>query len=487
MFEQAFGVPVRVAEPVAAEGSKRRMLRLVGDGPTTAIGVLGPDREENRAFVLHARALRGAGLPVPEVFAVAPDDSSYLVEDLGDLTLFAALKAARRAAPDEPLPAAVRPAYERTLEALVRLQLDGGAAVDYRAAYPVAAFDATSIRWDLDAFKHQFLKLGGVACHEGRLERDVQRLIAHLLEADTSHFVFRDFQSRNVMLRDGPSPWFIDFQNGRRGALQYDVASMLFDGKAALAPEVRSGLLGHYLGALAERDPRAAQGFRRHFGGYVIVRILQAMSAYGYLGFYLRKAHFLESVPHAVRNLLWLLEHEPLLADLPEIATLIERIAADPRFAAPARPDAQPGLTVHVGSFSYKHGYPADPGGHGGGFVFDCRALPNPGREPAHAALSGLDRAVDALLAATPACTAFLDGAQRLVEAQVATYAERGFASLSVQFGCTGGQHRSVWCAERMADALRRHGKGVHVRVTHREREHWPATAGLDPVRPVAS
>ena len=485
LVEHALGTVATRAEPVAAQGSKRRMARLVLADARTVIGVLGPDQAENRAFVSFARDLKRAGVPVPEVLAVASDDSAYLVEDLGDRTLFEALLAARREADGAVLPATIRPAYERTLRALVRMQVDGGATVDYGVAYPTAAFDATAIRWDLDAFKYQFLKLGGVPFHEARLERDLRKLVDHLLETEGRWFVARDFQSRNVMLRDDDEPWFIDFQNGRRGALAYDVASMLYDGKAALDPTTRASLFEVYLAALGERLPDAVDDVRRHFGGFALVRVLQAMSAYGYLGFFHRKEHFLQSVPHAVRNLVWLREHEPLFRQLPEISSLVGYLADEPRFAGPPVTPAgvEPGLVVHVGSFSYRHGLPADSSGHGGGFVFDCRALPNPGRSTDLAALSGLDRDVDRHLAAMPEADAFVGSALELVRRQVDAYRARSFTSLAVWFGCTGGQHRSVWCAERLAAALSALGHSdVDVRVEHRERPRWPATAGLDPV-----
>ncbi len=461
-------------------------LRLI-DG-RSVVGVLGPDRAENRAFVSFARDLRRAGVAVPEVLAFDASEEAWLVEDLGDRTLFRALLGARRDAPGDVLPAAIRPAYERTLAALVRMQLDGGEAIDYSVAYPTAAFDATSMRWDLDAFKYQFLRLAGVGFHEARFEDDARRLIARLLEGDDPHFVARDVQSRNVMLRDGDVPWFIDFQNGRRGALAYDVASLLFDGKAALTPEVREDLLCVYLAALGERLPAAVDGVRRRFGGYALLRVLQAMSAYGYLGFFHRKEHFLASVPHAVENLGWLLEHEPLVSELPEIARVIEVFAADPRFARHRAPDHTPGrLVVHVGSFRYALGLPGDPTGHGGGFVFDCRALTNPGLDAELAALSGVDRAVAQRLEGDPAANRFVEGALALVRPQIEAYRQRGFSSLAVWFGCTGGQHRSVWCAERLGANLRNLGyEDIEVRVEHRERGRWPATAGLDATNGVA-
>lgn len=475
LYRARFGhEPARVV-PVAAQGSKRRMLRLVGDDGTTAIGVLGPDRDENRAFLSYSKSLRGAGLPVPEVLIEGEDGHHYLVEDLGDTTLFSFLES-ERAAHETPFPDTVRAVYERVLEALPRLQIEGDRVVDYRDAHPRAVFDRRALSWDLDAFKYMFLRLGGIPFHEDRLQDDCAKLAEHLLEAGTDSFVFRDFQSRNIMLRDG-EPWFIDYQGGRKGALQYDLASLLYDGKAALPEDVRVELLDYYLDALATHQTVDRARFRNHLGGYVLVRILQAMSAYGYLGFYLRKPHFLASVPHAVRNLSRLLERERLLLALPELRTVFEHIVQDPRWQA--GPSTDEGLlTVHVGSFSYKHGYPADSSGHGGGYVFDCRAVPNPGRQPRYAGLCGLDAEVVEHLAQRPEARAFHGHAGGLVAAQVDTYRARGFSSLSVHFGCTGGQHRSVYFAQRLAAELDAKFPDVRVVVTHREQERWPVTAG---------
>ena len=322
-------------------------------------------------------------------------------------------------------------------------------------------------------------------------------LTKRLLATDTSHFIARDFQSRNVMLvpadREPKAPFdpsapidiasstpmFIDYQNGRRGSLAYDVASLLYDGKAALDPDTRASLMDVYLDALSARDADAARTLPSVFPSYALVRILQAMGAYGYLGFYLRKPHFLASVPHAVRNLTWLHEHEQVFDGLPEFERILDTIRADERFTQHVDSTRDDVLTVHITSFAYKHGYPADPGGHGGGFVFDCRAIPNPGREAEFAPLCGLDAPVREHLDTSADARAFFDSALALVRPQVARYRERQFNSLAVSFGCTGGQHRSVWCAERMATALRTAFGDVRVRIDHRERERWPATAGL--------
>jgi aminoglycoside/choline kinase family phosphotransferase len=472
LFEQRFGKPPASVLPLEGDGSSRSMYRVIGDGYETSIGVVGPDREENRAFISYSRDFRSVGLPVPEIYAVDEDAGVYLEEDLGDTTLFDALSLAREEEKGD-FPASMVPVYERVVQILPRFQVEGGKAVDYSVAYPRAAFDRQSILWDLNYFKYHFLKLAHVPFNEARLEKDFKRLTTFLLGADTRHFLYRDFQSRNIMLRDG-EPWFIDYQGGRRGALQYDVASLLYDPKAAIPEALRDRLLEKYLDALEQYLPVDRERFRQHFRGYVFVRIMQAMGAYGYRGFFERKPRFLASVPPAIRNVERLMETGFLPVDLPELRAVFEHIIAS-KTLRKTPVQVPPGLTVHVGSFSYKHGYPEDSGGHGGGFVFDCRALHNPGRYAEYAGLCGCDQPVVKFLEEVPEVEEFWTHVRGMVDNQVQTYLTRGFTSLSVYFGCTGGQHRSVYFAERLGKHLRDRFPEVNVVLGHREEGRWPA------------
>jgi aminoglycoside/choline kinase family phosphotransferase len=494
LFEARFGRRAAFVAPLAADGSRRRMVRLTLDGSASAIGVLGPEPEENRAFLSFSRTFRGLGLPVPEVLGEDLAEGVYLVEDLGDTTLFQALTQARKAEPGA-FPQALVPVYRRVLGALPRFQVEGGRAIDFGLAYPHAAFDRRSMAWDLNYFKYNFLKFAEIPFHEGRLEEDFERLTGFLLEADARFFLYRDFQSRNVMLRDAPpregmvrgagledaTPWFIDYQGGRRGALAYDVASLLYDAKAELTPAVRQELLDHYLDVLGAHLAVDRERFLFEFRGFTLIRILQALGAYGYRGFYERKPHFLASVPPALENIEHLLRSGPLPVPLPELRAVFERMLASERLRITPAP-ASGGLTVYLGSFSYKRGMPVDPGGNGGGFVFDCRALHNPGKDAVQSALCGRDRPVIRALEARPEVHAFLAHAQALVESQVASYHARGWSALSVQFGCTGGQHRSVYMAERLAAFLRARFPDVRIDLQHAERGRWPATADCDPL-----
>lgn len=468
LAEERFGRRPDGILDLAADGSTRQYFRLVWDGERSVIGALGPDHDENRAFLSFAKAFHDAGLPVPEIFAEDQDEGAWLEEDLGDTTLFRALSAARARQDGDEFPAEIVPLYRRVLEVLPRFQITGHRVIDYRLAYPRRVFDEQSIRWDLNYFKYHFLKLAHIPFNEQRLEDDFTRLTAYLLTASAESFLYRDFQSRNIMIRDG-EPWFIDFQGGRQGAPHYDVASLLYDAKAALPPLLRAELVEHYLDQLGRLIPVDRARFNEQLTGFVLVRLMQAMGAYGYRGFFERKRRFLESVPHAARNLEYLLSRD-LPLELPEAEQVFRRIvdrwAASGRTASTASPDS-PALSVLVRSFSYRDGYPADTEGHGGGFVFDCRAIPNPHHVPGLRDFTGKDEPVAAYIERQPAAQEFWASVAGLVDAHVEKYLERGFDSLTVAFGCTGGRHRSVYFATRLAAHLETRGPRVAVRLVH--------------------
>ncbi len=474
LFTAWHGNPSTDLSPVAGDGSDRRYWRLTAADGTTAVAAHGADREENRAFLTFSRTFRELGLPVPEVYAADEAAGVWLLEDLGDTTLFDAIVAARESGSDA-FPNNVLPLYRNVLEVLPRFQIEGGRAIDFRIAYPRAAFDRQSILWDLNYFKYHFLKLAHIPFNEARLEKDFGTLARFLMDTETDHFLYRDFQSRNVMVREteaGPTPWFIDYQGGRSGALQYDVASLLYDAKANLPDRVRVELLEHYLDAVERLHPVDRDAFKEVWPGYVLVRILQALGAYGYRGFYERKPRFLQSVPYAAENVRGILE-AGLPIKAPELTTALEQIVE--RWGPVQAPLLVPdGLEVQVSSFRYPAGYPQDATGHGGGYVFDCRGIPNPGREAAYRRLTGLDPETIAFLEARPEADEFWSHVRAMVDGHVRTYLARGFSSLSVHFGCTGGQHRSVFMAERLAGHLRAVHPEVRVSVTHRERPDWP-------------
>jgi aminoglycoside/choline kinase family phosphotransferase len=460
LYRGRFGVePDRVAS-LHGDASNRRLFRLQGKRGT-AIGVHGPDPLENRAFLSFSRTFRAAGLPVPEIYDEDAAAGVYLEEDLGGETLFDVLGAGRRGS---SLDAASVAVYRQALRLLPRFQIEAGRNIDYGVCYPRASFDRQSMLWDLNYFKYYFLKLAGIPFSEQALEDDFERFAALLLAAPREHFLYRDFQSRNIMVRDG-KPWFIDYQGGRRGALQYDVASILFDAKADLPFELRDSLLEEYLQAAGAVAPLDRGAFLTLYPFFAFVRIFQALGAYGLRGYYERKVRFLQSIPHAIRNLERLSIESPLPAELPALGDVVRRLVGSSALRQVGNAPLE--LTVRVSSFSYQNGLPGDDSGHGGGWVFDCRFLPNPGREERFAAMTGRDPAVLAFLEAEPTVGAFLERVKALVDDAVDNYRKRNFTDLSVAFGCTGGRHRSVYCAERLVQHLR--SRGVAVELRHRE------------------
>jgi aminoglycoside/choline kinase family phosphotransferase len=476
LYLRTFGRRPESVARIAADGSQRIYWRLSGTAPASVIAAYGPDPDENRAFLSFSSTFRRLGLPVPEIYTADEEQRVWLEEDLGDTTLFQALAAAR--APGAPFPAAMEEVYGRVVDVLPRFQVEGGREIDFAVAYPRAAFDAQSMLWDLNYFKYHFLKLAHVPFNEQRLEDDFRRLVEHLGAAAADYFLYRDFQSRNILLRGG-QPWFVDYQGGRRGPAQYDVASLLYDAKADLPDEVRRRLLDRYLDALAARGPLDRGRFLALYPGHVVIRIVQALGAYGYRGFYERKPRFLESVPYAARNLAGLLA-AGLPVALPELEEVLRRIV-DEWAARPPAPAAPTGLRVQVASFSYRDGLPPDDSGHGGGFVFDCRALPNPGRRPEFSGVSGRDEPVARFLDLLPETGAFWEHITGLVDEHLAAFRARGFSDMSVAFGCTGGQHRSVYFAERLARHLAVRHPDARVELRPHARPRW---TGAEPPPP---
>ncbi len=457
LYKKTFSFEPTSFEPLKADGSARRLFRL-GDRTRSAIGVSGPDKLENRAFLEFSRHFRAEKLPVPEIYAADENQGIYLEEDLGATTLFEYLLAERKGSVVPPQVTAV---YKKVLEYLPRFQAQAGRGLDLKCCYPRASFDRQSIMWDLNYFKYYFLKLAKIPFNEQKLEDDFVRFTDFLLEAPAEGFLYRDFQSRNIMLRGG-EPWFIDYQGGRKGAPQYDVASLLYDAKADLPPELRSELRAHYLSA-SGLDKRT---FMRHYHAFVYIRIMQAMGAYGLRGFYEGKTHFLNSVPYAVRNIEWLLRNAELEVKVPELMACFKRIAASSYLRQFGKTTL--GLTVRITSFSFKNGLPLDDKGHGGGFVFDCRALPNPGRYEQYMQLTGRDKPVIDFLQKEPEVTKFLENVFAITDMSVENYLSRNFTSLMVNFGCTGGRHRSVYCAEALAERVKQK-YGARVELAHRE------------------
>ena len=449
---------------IQQQGSNRIYTRETDENGRSVIRVVGTNRDENRAFIYMARHFHALGLPVPELYWVSDDEMSYTQEDLGDTILFDHLD-------DVSL-------LERTIRALAHMQVTGAKDFDWSNCFPVPAFDERSIRWDLNYFKYCFLKGTGIEFSEPRLEDDFDALVRNLTASAVGleeTFLYRDFQSRNVMIRDG-QPYFIDFQGGRRGPTQYDVASFLWQAKANLAPELREKLIEDYLDELDKiiissfHHSINKAAWRAALPHFVLFRTLQVLGAYGYRGYFERKPHFLESIPLALKNLKEVLAG---LEDYPYLRELAESLTAEGGLTVKRSHSVavsqRSGLIVTIYSFSFKRGLPTDESGNGGGYIFDCRSTHNPGRYEEYKQMTGLDQPVIDFLEKDGEILTFLDSVYALVDHHVERYIERDFTNLQVSFGCTGGQHRSVYCAEHLAQHL--HDKfGVRIELVHRER-----------------
>ncbi len=445
------------------QGSDRQYFRVSGD-KKTAIGVYNPDRKENTAFISFSEHFLSKGLNVPEIYSQNSDKNSYLIQDLGDTTLFSYLTTSRET---DVFPQPLMSLYKKVIGALPRFQIEGGREIDYGLCYPRSSFDRQSMMWDLNYFKYYFLKLAKIPFDEQNLEDDFLKFTDYLLEADHDYFMYRDFQSRNIMIRDD-EPFFIDYQGGRKGPLQYDLASLLYDAKADLPNEIRQELLERYMETIGQLIKFDRDKFLRHYYGFVLIRIMQALGAYGFRGFYERKEHFLQSVPYAIQNLEWILRNTDLPAGIPELKNAWEQMVQTAELRQFGH--AHLHLNVRVQSFSYRRGIPLDEKGNGGGFVFDCRLLPNPGRYDEYKELTGNDPEVIAFLEKKDEVSSFLSQLKTVIDQAVESYQKQNYTDLMIAFGCTGGQHRSVYCANQMTAHLREK-YNISVDLRHREQE----------------
>lgn len=460
LYESFVGTTPISIDELPSSGSNRRYFRLKGD-KRTLIGVIGTNPQENEAFLSFDEHFAYAGLPVPRVLIVSDDRMSYLQDDLGDTLLFNAIEKGRLTrvfSPEE------RELLVKTIRLLPDFQFKGAQGLDFEKCYPASSFDRRSIMWDLNYFKYCFLKATGLEFDEDKLEDDFNRLADVLMESfDDESFMYRDFQSRNVMIKDG-EPWFIDFQGGRRGPCYYDVASFLWQAKANFTDNFRKELIAEYIDSVQKYKPIKAEDFIRILRHFVLFRVMQVLGAYGFRGYFEKKPHFMQSVPFAIANLRSLIEEQPF-AEYPYLNEMLMRLVNLKQFTSD---DQKRLLTVRVMSFAYKKGIPNDPTGNGGGYVFDCRAVNNPGKYERYKPFTGLDRQVIEFLEDDGEILTFLEHCYALVDATVSRYIERGFTNLMVSFGCTGGQHRSVYSAQHMAEHLNKKFN-VKVELIHRE------------------
>lgn len=476
MYRATYGTSPRVMEQLPGAGSNRHYFRLyapeaAGDAgiPASMIGTVGEDLAENRAFITLADHFRERGIAVPEVYAASDDGGCYLQQDLGSRSLFAEIERGRGAGSFDSRATGL---MAQAMELLAAVQYRGADGLDFSVCYPDASMNRRMIDWDLSYFKYCFLKPSGIEVPENGLQDDFARLGDRLygVAACADTFMVRDFQSRNVMVTDDGMPYLIDFQGGRRGPAEYDVASFLWQARASVPDSLRVELIDRYVAAVRKLSKSFDEAtFRANLPQFVLFRLLQVLGAYGFRGWMEGKSHFLQSIPAALASVASLLDGD-LGREYPVIKSCIGQVRGLRRIGQLERELALPpydGLTVKVFSFSYKKGVPPDLSGNGGGFLFDCRAVHNPGRYERYKALTGRDEPVRRFLEDDGEMLDFLGHCQALVDSSVTRYLMRGFSSLSVGFGCTGGQHRSVYGAESMARHIKERFPQVRVLLVH--------------------
>lgn len=459
LFKSWSGEDICITEVLPDSGSYRKYFRIQGT-TKSCIAVYNKDKKENIAFTEYAKHFFSKGLPVPEIYAEDQDNFIYLQEDLGNTMLFEILEKAKET---KSYPQELLVLLKQVLDELLKFQIIGGKDLDYSVAYPRPAFDRQSIMWDLNYFKYNFLKLAKIPFHEQALEEDFNKFMDFLLNADTKYFLYRDFQSRNIMIKEG-KPYFIDFQGGRQGALAYDLASLIYDVAVDFPDEVKEELRTYYIQRLPEYSISKKE-FENHYVGYVLVRIMQAMGAFGFRGLHEKKQHFIESIPYAVENLKNLLNQYQLPIELPELQKVFTNIIEADNL--PKHKD-QSKFEVTIYSFSFLKGVPDDYSGNGGGFVFDCRAIHNPGRYKQFFNHTGKDQEVKDFLESENDMDEFLKNTFPLVEKAIEKQHQRSSKNLMVAFGCTGGQHRSVYAAEKLAKHLEKNFN-IKIKLIHRE------------------
>ncbi len=461
------------------------------------IWVVGTSRDENHAFIYLTNHFAKRRLPVPAVLAVSDDELRYLQTDLGSVSLFDAIAGGRAAGGRYTVKE--KELLIRTIRELPNFQVRGARDLDFSNCYPQPEFDEDSVLFDLNYFKYCFLKAADLDFHELKLEANFRLFAKDLTSEPCDSFLYRDFQARNVMLDDAGNPYFIDYQGGRKGPYYYDLASFLWQASAKYSHKLRRELVAEYYQSLKNYvEVPSVRHFVNRLSLFVLFRTLQVLGAYGFRGYFERKKHFIDSIPPAIQNLRELLELDCF--PYPYMVDMLRRLTELPQFARIEQPalsradgyrtagsnvyeahpqdgpatfskyDGKGPLVVRVFSFSFRNGIPEDESGNGGGYVFDCRGTHNPGRYEPYKKLTGLDEPVIRFLEDDGEILAFLDSVYELADAHVDRYMQRGFTDLMFSFGCTGGQHRSVYSAQHLAEHI--HGKfGIEVRICHREQD----------------
>ena len=482
---------------LAGAGSNRAYYRLFDEEGNSVVGVVGTSRDENHAFIYLSEHFTKRQLPVPQILAVSDDGLCYLQTDLGEVSLFDAVRGGREAGGRYNLEE--QELLKRTIRQLPNIQIRGARELDWQNCYPQPEFDEDCVLFDLNYFKYCFLKPSDLDFNELKLEANFRLFAKDLTSEQCDSFMYRDFQARNVMLDAGGNPFFIDYQGGRKGPFYYDLASFLWQASARYSNKLRRELVLEYYNALQQYiEVPSVRHFVARLSLFVLFRTLQVLGAYGFRGYFERKKHFLDSIPPAMDNLRALLKLGEDVFPYSYMMDMLHRLTDMPRYAHIEEPavsradgykttdknvysahpqdgpatfskyDGKGPLRVRVFSFSYRKGIPADESGNGGGYVFDCRSTHNPGRYEPYKKLTGLDEPVIRFLEDDGEILTFLESVYKLADAHVQRYIDRGFTDLMFSFGCTGGQHRSVYSAQHLAEHI--HNKyGIEVHVCHRE------------------
>lgn len=497
LYKRHYSCEPKDVEELPGQGSNRKYFRLWGEDGSHVIGVIGTSRDENHAFIYLSRHFAKRQLPVPHIIAVSDDETRYLQTDLGTISLYDAICGGREAGGRYNLHE--QELLKKAIRELPNVQIRGARGLDWSNCYPQPEFDMDSVLFDLNYFKYCFLKATELDFHELKLEANFRMLARDLTSEPTESFLYRDFQARNIMVNKDGNPYFIDFQGGRKGPYYYDVASFLWQASAHYSFKLRRELVYEYYQSLSHYTEVPSV---RHFAGrlalFVLFRTLQVLGAYGFRGYFERKKHFLDSIPPAIQNLRDILKMDPKIFPYPYLMDVLRRLTELPQFTVIDEPaisradglktavndiykgnpldgpatfskyDGKGPLVVHVYSFSYRKGIPEDKSGNGGGYVFDCRSTHNPGRYEPYKKLTGLDEPVIRFLEDDGEIIEFLKPVYQLADHHVERYIQRGFTSLMFCFGCTGGQHRSVYSAQHLAEHINRK-YGIEVEITHRE------------------
>jgi len=458
LFKQYFKEDCEVVIQLPQAGSDRVYFRLLND-KNSVVGTYGKDAKENETFIHHTKHFNEKNVAVPQVFIASDNFEYYLQEDLGDVSLYSIIKA--NGINDE-----VKNYLKEVLKQLAYLQIKGAEGFDFSTCYPIQEFDRSSMFWDLNSFKYYFARVARAHFSEIDLNRDFHKLCDYLLQEPNQYFMFRDCQSRNVMIHNG-KPYFIDYQGGRKGALQYDAASLLWQAGAKIPVAVKEELFDFYTEEVAKLITIDKADFKERYYGFVLIRTLQVLGAYGFRGLIEKRSHFIESIIPALENVKTFIDN---IKELPELKSVLQQLIDSDMFKVEKFDGSQKPLKIEVNSFSYRRGIPVDTSGNGGGYVFDCRGLHNPGRYEPYKLLHGKDKPVIEFLQTKSKVKDFLENVFKVIDINIQDYLSRDFNHLQINFGCTGGQHRSVYCAEQTTKYIKEK-YNIDVQLKHIERE----------------